>query len=334
MGGGRGGKIGHAIVWDVKTGKRVTEIGKEFDQVMSADISPDHRKVVLATNTKKVKCFDVATGEQLYLITKHTEWVTGTQFSPDGILLATADRNGNVFVWEAENGGEFYNLGQHAGSVTDLAWRADSNILVSCSADGTISTWEMKTGKRVANWSAHGKVQSVAFTPDGKVLSCGADGNTALWDINGSRIQQAQSIHQDDIVSKVVALYDSKVFVTGNWLGEVRMFDVATGRDLTRVSSNPPKIADRLVETEKRLAEIEPALAPAEVAVKAAEARIPAAEAALAKVKGDEPSSKKLAEHEAKNAEVATGLTYWQGMATKAKTATEKATAAKGISDC
>ena len=333
MGGGRGGKIGHAIVWDVKTGKRVTEIGKEFDQVMSADISPDHRKVVLATNTKKVKCFDVATGEQLYLITKHTEWVTGTQFSPDGVLLATADRNGNVFVWEADNGGEFYNLGQHAGSVTDLAWRADSNILASCSADGTISTWEMKTGKRVANWSAHGKVQSVAFTPDGKVLTCGADGNTALWDINGSRIQQAQSIHQDDIVSKVVALYDSKVFVTGNWLGEVRMFDVATGRDLTRVSSNPPKIADRLMETEKRLAELEPTLAPAEVAVKAAEARIPAAEAALAKVKGDEPSSKKLAEHEAKNAEVVKGLAYWQGMVAKAKTAAEKATAAKGVAD-
>jgi len=333
MGGGRGGKIGHAIVWDVKTGKRVTEIGKEFDQVMSADISPDHRKVVLATNTKKVKCFDVATGEQLYLITKHTEWVTGTQFSPDGVLLATADRNGNVFVWEADNGGEFYNLGQHAGSVTDLAWRADSNILASCSADGTISTWEMKTGKRVANWSAHGKVQSVAFTPDGKVLTCGADGNTALWDINGSRIQQGQSIHQDDIVSKVVALYDSKVFVTGNWLGEVRMFDVATGRDLTRVSSNPPKIADRLIETEKRLAELEPTLAPAEVAVKAAEARIPAAEAALAKVKGDEPSSKKLAEHEAKNAEVVKGLAYWQGMVAKAKTAAEKATAAKGVAD-
>ena len=125
MGGGRGGKIGHAIVWDVKTGKRVTEIGKEFDQVMSADISPDHRKVILATNTKKVKCFDVATGEQLYLIAKHTEWVTGADFSPDGILLATSDRNGNVYVWEADNGGEFYNLGRHKGSVTDLAWRAD-----------------------------------------------------------------------------------------------------------------------------------------------------------------------------------------------------------------
>jgi len=335
MGGGRGGKIGHAVVWDVKTGKRVTEIGKEFDQVMSADISPDHRKVVIATNTKKVKCFDVANGEELFLITKHTEWVTGADFSPDGVLLATSDRNGNVFVWEADNGGEFYALGQHKGSVTDLAWRADSNILASCSADGIIMTWEMKTGKQVASWGAHGgNVQSVSFTPDGRLLSCGADGTTAMWSIDGKRIEQAQGIKQGDQVARVVGLYDSKTFVTGNWLGEVRFFETASGRELTQVSSNPPKLVDRLAAIEKRLAELIPALAPAEAAVKAAEARVPATEAALAKVKADgEPAAKKLAELEAKNAEIAKGITYWQGQLAKAKTAESKAKATKGLAD-
>ena len=333
MGGGRGGKIGHAIVWDVKTGKRVTEIGKEFDQVMSADISPDHRKVVLATNTKKVKCFDVATGEQLYLIAKHTEWVTGADFSPDGVLLATSDRNGNVFVWEADNGGEFYALGQHKGSVTDLAWRADSNVLASCSADGIITTWEMKTGKQVATWGAHGgNVQSVSFLPDGRLVSCGADGTTAMWSIDGKRLEHAQGIKQNDQVARVVGLYDSKTFVSSNWLGEVRFFETATGREITQVSSNPAKIIDRLAAIEKRLTELEPALAPAEVAVKAAEARIPAAEAAFAKVQAaGEPAAKKLAEHEAKQAEVSKGLAYWQGMAAKAKTPAEKDKAAKAI---
>ena len=333
MGGGRGGKVGHAIVWDVKTGKRVTEIGKEFDQVMSADISPDHRKVVIATNSKKVKCFDVATGEQLYLISKHTEWVTGADFSPDGILLATSDRNGNVFVWEADNGGEFYALGQHKGSVTDLAWRADSNVLASCSADGTITTWEMKTGKQVASWGAHGgNVQSVSFTPDGRLLSCGADGTTAMWTIEGKRLEHRQGIRQGDEVAKVVGLYDSKSFVSSNWLGEIRFFETETGRELTQVSSNPPKLVDRVSAAEKRLAELAPALAPAEAAVKAAEARLPAAEAAFAKVQAaGEPAAKKLAEHEAKQAEVSKGLAYWQGMAAKAKTAAEKDKAAKAI---
>ena len=333
MGGGRGGKLGHAIVWDVNTGKRVTEIGKEFDQVMSADISPDHRKVVLATNTKKVKCFDVATGEQLYLISKHTEWVTGADFSPDGVLLATSDRNGNVFVWEADNGGEFYNLGQHKGSVTDLAWRADSNILASCAADGTITTWEMKTGKQVASWGAHGgNVQSVSFTPDGRLLSCGADGTSALWGIDGKRLEQPQGVKQADQVARVVGLYDSKTFVTSNWLGEVRFFDAATGREITQVSSNPPKLVDRVAASEKRLTELAPALAPAEAAVKHAEARIPVVEAALAKSKvAGEPAAKKVSEIEAKLAEDKKAITYWKGMVSKAKTPADKDKATKKL---
>ena len=258
MGGGRAGKFGHAVVWDVKTGRRVTEVGKEFDQIMSADISANHRMIAMGTNAKRVKCFDTTSGEVLYTISKHTEWVTAVGFSPDGVLLASADRNGNVMVWEAENGGEFYNLGQHKGAVTDLAWRSDGNVLATCAADGTISVWEMKTGKRVAGWSAHGKaVQSVAFTPDGKILSAGNDGMTALWTIEGKRLEQKENIHQDDIVSKVVALYDSKTFVTGNWLGEVRFFELGTGRELTRISSNPPKIEQRIADTQKRLAELE-----------------------------------------------------------------------------
>lgn len=287
LAGGRGGKFGHAVVWDVRTGRRVTEVGKEFDQVMSADITPDHRKIALATNTKKVKCYDTASGELLYTIAKHTEWVTGADFSPDGILLATSDRNGNVMVWEADNGGEFYNLGQHKGAVTDLAWRADSNVLASAGADGTISVWEMKTGKRVANWSAHGAVQSVAFTPDGRLLSCGNDGTSALWTIDGKRLPQAQAGKQGDVVSKVAALADGKTYVTGNWLGEVRFHEVETGRDLTQVPSNPPRIAQRIADAEHRLAELlalqssPPAAAPTAAQLAAREAAA-AAQARLA----------------------------------------------------
>ena len=335
MGGGRGGKFGHAVVWDVKTGKRVTEVGKEFDQIMSADITPDHRKIAFGTNSKKVKCFDVATGEELYVIAKHTEWITGADFSPDGILLATSDRNGNVYVWEADNGGEFYALGQHKGSVTDLAWRADSNVLASCSADGIITTWELKNGKQVASWGAHGgNVQSVSFLPDGRLLSGGADGTTAMWSIDGKRLEHPQGLKQGDQVAKVVGLYDSKTFVSSNWLGEIRFFETATGRDLTQVSSNPPKLVDRLAVMEKRLAELVPALAPAEAAAKVAEGLIPAAEAALAKLKAEgEPASKKLTDLETTIANITKGITYQQGQLAKAKTAEAKAKATKALAD-
>lgn len=296
LGGGRGGKLGHAVVWDVRTGRRIAEVGKEFDQLMSADISPDHRRVVIGTNSKKVKCYDVTSGEELYVISKHTEWVTGADFSPDGILLATSDRNGNVMAWEADNGGEFFNLGQHQKAVTGLAWRADSNVLASCSADGTVSTWEMKTGKRVANWTAHaGGVEAASFTPDGRLVTCGQDGKVALWSVEGKKLGESQP--QGDVVSSVAALHDGKSAVSGNWIGEIKFIDLTSGQAAAQVSSNPPKIAERLAEIERRIAELESLLAahpsaepaPAEVAARKASSEAEASVAALReKIKGVE----------------------------------------------
>lgn len=256
MGGGRGGKMGHAVVWDVKTGERIMEIGSEFDQVMSADISPDHKRVVIGSPSKKVKCYDTTSGEELYTITKHTEWVLGTAFSPDGVLLATSDRNGNVMVWEAANGGEFYILGQHKSSCTDLAWRADSNILASCSTDGSIMIWEMNGGKKVKEWQAHGGgTQSIAFTPEGQLISAGNDGIVRLWDLQGNKKGEAPS--QGDIVTKVASSHDSKQVISANWRGEVKLWSLGERmQELGTLSSNPPPIDQRITEAETVLSSL------------------------------------------------------------------------------
>ena len=287
MGGGRGGKLGHAVVWDVKSGRRITEVGKEFDQVMSADISADHKMIAIGSPSKKVKCYDTATGEELYVISKHTEWIMGVDFSPDGVLLATSDRNGNVMVWEAENGGEFYVLGQHKAACTDLAWRADSNILASCSSDGTISLWEMNEGKQVKNWAAHGGgVQSVSFTPDGKVVSSGNDGLVRVWDINGTKVNE--SVSQGDLVTKVVALHDSKAVASANWQGEIKMLSLENKlAEVGSVSSNPPLIAQRIAQTEQRIGELTAKTAPAQDAVKKAELSVTNLDAVLNKLRAD-----------------------------------------------
>lgn len=291
MGGGRGGKFGNAIVWDVKTGKRVAEIGKESDTVMSADISPDHTKVVIGSPSKKVKVYDLSTGEELYTIAKHTEWVLCTQFSPDGILLGTADRNGNVFVWEAANGGEFFLLGQHkAGACTDLSWRSDSNVLASCSRDGTVILWEMNEGKQLKTWTAHnGGCESISFTPDGNLVTCGLNGEVTLWDINGTK--KADLPKQPDVATRVAALYDSKAAVVANWLGEVKIVDFAAKAEAGALSSNPPKIDQRIALAEQRAGELTGKMPTLQQAAQAADADAKARDAALAKGKADQAAT-------------------------------------------
>ena len=130
-GGGRGGQSGLAVVFDVKTGKRVFEIGKEYDVVLAADISPDHGQVALGGPSKVVRIYGTADGQLQFEMKKHTEWVTALEFSPDGVLLATGDRNNGLVVWEAQTGREYFDLRGHTGAITDVSWRLDSNVVAS-----------------------------------------------------------------------------------------------------------------------------------------------------------------------------------------------------------
>lgn len=292
LGGGRGGKLGHAIIFDVKTGKRVAEVGKEPDSVMSADISPDHSKVVIGCTGKKVKCYDLASGEELYVIAKHTEWVLGTDFSPDGILLATCDRNGNVFVWEAENGGEFFLLGQHKDTpCVDVAWRADSNVLASIGKDGNVILWEMNEGKQLKTWRAHESgAEAVSFTPSGDIVTCGASGSVKLWDINGNA--KGKMDGTGIVATDVVALHDSKTAVFADWSGAVRKVSLEGSFPiLGELSSNPSLITQRIQQNEQRATELTAKLKPAQDAAAAADTAAKAKADALAKVKSEAGSS-------------------------------------------
>ncbi len=70
------------MAWDVKTGKRVFEIGKEYDIVLAADISPDHGLVALGGPSKILRVYNTADGQLVYEQKKHTEWVTAAGVQP------------------------------------------------------------------------------------------------------------------------------------------------------------------------------------------------------------------------------------------------------------
>ena len=50
-GGGLGGKSGKVVLWNVLTGERAGTIGDEVDQVLAADVSPDHAHIALGGPT-------------------------------------------------------------------------------------------------------------------------------------------------------------------------------------------------------------------------------------------------------------------------------------------
>lgn len=244
-GGGRGSHSGKVILWDLKTGKRIAEVGSEYDVVLAADVSPDHTQVALGGPKKIVRVYDTSTGELLYEKNKHTDWITALEYSPDGVLLATADRSNGLVVWEAFTGREFYFLTGHTGPITDVSWAPDSNILASCSEDSTIRLWEMQNGNQVKNWGAHGGgVSAVEFTRDNRISSTGRDNQAKLWDINGAAIRGFGGM--TDLGMEVAFDADADRILAGDLTGVVHVWNAKDGAVIGQLSTNPPSLAKRI----------------------------------------------------------------------------------------
>lgn len=264
-GGGRGGQTGLAVAWDVKTGKRVFEVGKEYDVVLAADISPDQGQVALGGPGKVVRVYNTADGQLQFELKKHTEWVTAVEFSPDGALLATGDRNNGLLVWEAQTGREFYDLRGHTAAITDVDWRLDSNVVASSSEDGTVKLWEMENGNAIKNISAHGGgAESVRFGKDGRLVTTGRDRVARIWDPNGGKIRDLEAF--GDLALEAVFTHDDARVVAGDWSGEVRVFDAKDGKRLASLAANPAPLGCRVELARQNAAT---AQAAADAAVKA-----------------------------------------------------------------
>ena len=63
LAGGRGGKSGRVVVWDITKAERLMTVGAEYDTVLAADISPDQTKIALGGPDRLVKVYSSASGE-------------------------------------------------------------------------------------------------------------------------------------------------------------------------------------------------------------------------------------------------------------------------------
>jgi len=320
-GGGRGGKVGGMVAWDIKTGRQRMTLGKEYDTVLAADMMADLTTVALGGPGKRIKMFELPTGEPLYNIKKHSDWVMAVSFSPDTVLLATGDRNGGLHVWESFTGNLFYTLNGHRDDITRLSWRLDSNVLASASEDGTVRLWAMVNGKQVKSWTAHGGgTLSVQFNHNGDLVTVGRDKQVKIWDQNGKQKRAIKGFKS--IPLEAVFTHDNKRVIVGEWNGSVTVWDAANGKPLGELSANPPTLAKRLDPARRLAKATETDRQKATETHEQAKAKLTAAEAKLKKhhtAAKDSSAAKQRAEKQLAKAQTALAQAQTQLTNTKAK---------------
>ena len=236
--GGRPVQSGRAVLYDVRSARRLAEIGDEVDAVLAADLSPDQQLVAIGGSGKVVKVYGTADGQLKYKLTRHTDWITSIAFSPDSNRLATADRSGGLHLWDPEGGGILLTLAEHKASIPSLAWRNDGRVLASAGEDGLLIWWDVVDGwPAISKSNAHppkreegvyGRLRngiiSVSFDANGNLASAGRDHVVRYWGPDG---QQKRSFEVPSAIPMATRIsHDGRTLICGDSAGEIHFWDV------------------------------------------------------------------------------------------------------------
>ncbi|MEZ6122636.1 MAG: c-type cytochrome domain-containing protein [Planctomycetaceae bacterium] len=231
--GGRPVEQGSVVLFDVRSGRRIAEVGDEVDEVLAADLSSDRQRIALGGSGQLVKVYSTTSSELLCRIDKHTDWITCVAFSPDGSRLATADRAGGIHLWDALTGGILLNLAEHKAAIRALDWRSDGRMLASASEDGSVIWWDVTDGfPAISQPNAHppqrppgtfgnipGGILACRFSRDGRLATAGRDRVLRIWDASGT--QQRSFGIESGIPISLAWTADNSHVVVGDSSGQI-----------------------------------------------------------------------------------------------------------------
>ncbi|MFH0902942.1 MAG: WD40 repeat domain-containing protein [Pseudomonadota bacterium] len=102
--------------------------------------------------------------------------------------------------------------------------------MASASGDKTARIWEIESGRQRAILSGHtGRLQGIAYSPDGRLLATGAfDNLVILWDLSSFSLQQVLTGHKS-VVREVAFSPDGKLLASTGADLSIRIWDVASG---------------------------------------------------------------------------------------------------------
>lgn len=188
-------------------------------------------------NRGELWLWDVATGKlRMTLDTERA--VRSLAFSPDGRLLAAAELDKTAKLRDPETGKVVVTLRPPEPGVARVAFSPDGRLLATANANRTIQLWSVAgrdEERPVRTLAGHDAVQAIAFSPDGQRLADGGKDGLWLWEVASGK--EIAAMHKDSVES-VAFSPDGKVLVSAGADGAVRLWDVATGKEVRRFAAS------------------------------------------------------------------------------------------------
>jgi WD40 repeat protein len=175
--------------------------------------------------------------------------------SPAGAVVAAAS-SGTIKLWDIETGQPLRPFAQPTphGVTTALAFDSTGRLLISSDVDGTsvsaatqppgaVRLWDSLEGKLIRTFGNQYDVDTVAFSPDGR-LALAAGQFVNVWDVATGALIQSFDTHHSEFGAPLSAVFspDSSYVVSGGHSAlsgdpALTLWDLKTGQQLKTIGS-------------------------------------------------------------------------------------------------
>ncbi len=127
------------------------------------------------------------------------------------------------------------------GTVNEVAWSPNQQLLAVASSLG-VYLYDAKTLEEVRFFETEAWVNSIAFSPDGRLLASGSgDGTVQLWRVESGELVRTLKGHTSSVWS-VAFSPDGRLLASGSGNGIVRLWRVGTGKEVQTLEGHTGKV--------------------------------------------------------------------------------------------
>ncbi len=231
-------------LWDIANKVEVTRLKHESD-VNSMTISPDDKYLLVATKKGGAYLWDASYRPRLLTISHLDE--RSFQWN-DEVIDAATTRDGKiawsifdkrVLIWDTDTGQKIQTMNHEmpidrvyfSPSENHLAV-IDSGFLPDTGDAVTAYLWEIKSGLNFAKLQHKARINSLRYSPDGKLIVTASNDNTArLWEAASGKL--ITEINHGDKVPTASFSRTGAFVASSSWDKTVNVLETASGKLIT-----------------------------------------------------------------------------------------------------